>query len=212
MIRSFFFALAVFSAIPAVGLAQRAPADSTDSAKVRLAPVTVTATRTTTPVYQVPLAVTVIGQQQLQDKRGYSLDEAIASVPGVFAQSRYGTSDIRLSIRGFGARGAGDRSNAGTSRGIRVLIDGIPETEPDGRTSFDLVDLAAASGIEVVRSNASALWGNAGGGVVAISTAPEFDQTFGRATQMAGSYGFMRTALQAGTLLGPASLAITFTN
>jgi iron complex outermembrane receptor protein len=212
MIRSFFVALAVFSAIPTLGLAQQAPADSTDSAKVRLAPVTVTATRTTTPVYQVPLAVTVIGQQQLQDKRGYSLDEAIASVPGVFAQSRYGSSDIRLSIRGFGARGAGDRSNAGTSRGIRVLIDGIPETEPDGRTSFDLVDLAAASGIEVVRSNSSALWGNAGGGVVAIRTVPEFDHAFGRATQMAGSYGFMRTALQAGTLLGPASLAITFTN
>jgi iron complex outermembrane receptor protein len=212
MIRSFFVTLAVFSAIPKLGLAQHAPADSTDSAKVRLAPVTVTATRTTTPVYQVPLAVTVLGQQQLQDKRGYSLDEAIASVPGVFAQSRYGSSDIRLSIRGFGARGAGDRSNAGTSRGIRVLIDGIPETEPDGRTSFDLVDLAAASGIEVVRSNSSALWGNAGGGVVAIRTVPEFDQAFGRATQMAGSYGFMRTALQAGTLLGPASLAITFTN
>ena len=212
MIRSFLPGLAVFSAIPTLGLAQRAPADSTDSARVRLAPVTVTATRTTTPVYQVPLAVTVIGQQQLQNKRGYSLDEAIASVPGVFAQSRYGASDIRLSIRGFGARGAGDRSNAGTSRGIRVLIDGIPETEPDGRTSFDLVDLAAASGIEVVRSNASALWGNAGGGVVAIRTVPEFDQPFGKATQMAGSYGFMRTALQGGTLLGPASLAITFTN
>jgi outer membrane receptor protein involved in Fe transport len=70
MIRSFFVTLAVFSAIPKLGLAQHAPADSTDSAKVRLAPVTVTATRTTTPVYQVPLAVTVLGQQQLQDKRG----------------------------------------------------------------------------------------------------------------------------------------------
>ena len=82
MIRSYFVGLAVFAAMPALGLAQRAPADSTDSARVRLAPVTVTATRTTTPVYQVPLAVTVIGQQQLNNKRGYSLDEAIASIAG----------------------------------------------------------------------------------------------------------------------------------
>lgn len=197
---------------PIIAEAQNLEPDSTDSADVHLAPVTVTAMRSMTQIFAVPSAVTVIGKPKLENKRGYSLDEAIASVPGVFAQSRYGTSDIRLTIRGFGARGAGDRSNAGTSRGIRLLIDGIPETEPDGRTSFDLVDLAAASSIEVVRSNASALWGNAAGGVVSISTVPEFDNAFARATQMTGSYGFMRTALESGTMLGPASVAMTFTN
>ncbi len=202
------WAIALVAPLPLV--AQTADSAAKDTA--RLAPVTVKATRTTTSVFAVPSAVTVIGKSQLENKRGYSLDEAVASVPGVFAQSRYGTSDVRLNIRGFGARGAGDRSNVGTTRGIRVLIDGIPETEPDGRTAFDLVDLAAASRIEVVRSNASALWGNAGGGVVAISTIPEFDDPFGSATQMMGSYGFRRTALQAGALLGPASLAVTFTN
>jgi len=187
-------------------------ADSVAKDTTKLAPVTVTATRTTTSVFAVPLAVSLVDKSRYDGKRGYSLDDAVASVPGVLAQSRYGTSDIRLNIRGFGARGAGDRSNAGTSRGIRVLVDGIPETEPDGRTSFDLVDLAAANAIEVVRSNASALWGNAGGGVVSISTVPDFDQVFGSATQMAGSHGFQRTALQAGTPLGPALLAVTFTN
>ena len=197
---------------PAIVSAQSSARDSTDSAKVQLAPVTVTATRTSTQIFAAPLAVTVIDRKQLENKRGYSLDEAVSVVPGVLAQSRYGASDIRLNIRGFGARGAGDRSNAGTSRGIRVLLDGIPETEPDGRTAFDLIDLAAASSIEVVRSNASALWGNAGGGVIAISTVPSITGPFGSVTQMAGSYGFLRTALQTGTLVGPASLAITFTN
>jgi len=172
----------------------------------------VTATRTTTSIFAAPLAVSVVDKSRYDGKRGYSLDDAVAWIPGVLAQSRYGTSDVRLNIRGFGARGAGDRSNAGTSRGIRVLIDGIPETEPDGRTSFDLVDLAAANGIEVVRSNASALWGNAGGGVVSITTVPDFDGAFANATQMAGSHGFQRTALQAGAPLGPALLAVTFTN
>lgn len=211
--KKLFVLAGVFAVLAPLQLAAQAtPADSTAEDTVLLAPVMVKATRTPTSVFAVPAAVTVISKSQLENKRGYSLDEAVASVPGVFAQSRYGTSDVRLNIRGFGARGAGDRSNAGTTRGIRVLIDGIPETEPDGRTAFDLVDLAAASGIEVVRSNASALWGNAGGGVVAISTVPNFDEPFGSATQMAGSYGFRRTALQAGTLLGPASLAVTFTN
>src|SRR5688572_10013211 len=208
-LNSFAVAAMLAGMVPALSESQE---PERDTAGVILAPVTVTATRQATSIFNVPLAVTVIGRKQLENKRGYSLDEAVASVPGVFAQSRYGASDIRLTIRGFGARGAGDRSNAGTSRGIRVLVDGIPETEPDGRTAFDLVDLAAASRIEVIRSNASALWGNAGGGVIDISTVPEFDKPFASFQQMAGSHGFFRTAVTAGSKLGPASLAVTFTN
>ena len=191
---------------------QQAAPDSADSAKVKLPAVTISATRQRESVFAAPLAVSVVDRAALANKRGYSLDEALANVPGVMAQSRSGGSDIRLVIRGFGARGAGDRSNAGTSRGIRVLLDGIPETEPDGRTSFDLVDLAAAQRTEVVRSNASAIWGNAAGGVVDISTVPEVERAYASAQQVAGSFGLRRTALQAGTRLGTATLAATFTN
>src|SRR6266508_3645918 len=146
---------------------------------VPLAPVTVTATRHATNLFAVPLAVTQVKQRDLFGSTGYGLDDALALVPGVVAQSRYGNQDVRIAIRGYGARGAGDRSNAGTSRGIRVLIDGFPETEPDGRTAFDQVDLAATEAVEVVRSNASAVWGNAAGGVVSVSTVPEFDDRLG---------------------------------
>ena len=208
-------ALRILSVVAAMVLRLDADAQeqtTSDSARVQLPAVTVTATRQSTSLFSVPLAVTVIGRQQLENKRGYSLDEAISNVPGVFAQSRYGASDIRLTIRGFGARGAGDRSNAGTSRGVRVLIDGIPETEPDGRTAFDMVDLAAVNSIEVVRSNASALWGNAGGGVIALRTAPDFGGSFSSIQQMAGSYGFLRTAVRGGAELGSSMLAVTFTN
>jgi iron complex outermembrane receptor protein len=156
--------------------------------------------------------VTVIGQNELENRKDYSIDEVLRTVPGVLAQSRYGTSDVRLVIRGFGARGAGERSNAGTSRGVRVLLDGIPETEPDGRTSFDLVDLAAARRVEVVRSNASALYGNAAGGVLDISTVGYIDRPFVGASQMVGSFGLLRTVLDAGTKVGDGSLNATFTN
>lgn len=212
MKRRLLTAIAVAAGGPDCIDAQAVSADSAAKDTARLAPVTISATRTATPLFRVPFAVTLIDKSAFDNKRGFSLDEAVAHVPGVFAQSRYGTSDVRLNIRGFGARGAGDRSNAGTTRGIRLLIDGIPETEPDGRTAFDLVDLAAVSGIEVVRSNASAIWGNAGGGVVAIRTVSAFDEPFGRVSQLGGSYGFRRTALEGGVRLGPGSLAVTFTN
>jgi iron complex outermembrane receptor protein len=196
---------------PCAAVAQEPPTSSADSAR-RIAPVTITATRQNEALITVPLAVTLVGRKELENRKGYSLDDVLRSVPGVFAHSRYGTSDVRLVIRGFGARGAGDRSNAGTSRGIRVLLDGIPETEPDGRTSFDLVDLAAARKVEIVRSNASALYGNAAGGVVDIATVSYADRPFAAASQMAGSFRLLRTVLDAGTKVGDGSISATFTN
>ena len=187
---------------------QRTGADSAQT----LSPVTVTATRRAESVLVTPLAVTIIGKADLENRRGYGLDEALHAVPGVFAASRYGASDVRLTIRGFGARGAGDRSNAGTSRGVRVLIDGIPETEPDGRTSFDLVDLAAAERVEIVRSNSSALYGNAAGGLVGLSTLRSVTGPFLAASQMSGSFGLLRSVVEGGGRVGSGTVNGTFTN
>ena len=153
-------------------------------------------------VFAVPLAVTQLKKADLFGSTGYGLDQALALVPGVVAQSRYGNQDVRITIRGYGARGAGDRSNAGTTRGIRVLLDGFPETEPDGRTSLDGVDLAAAHAVEVVRSNASAVWGNAAGGVVSISTLPDVRDPRVSLDPMAGSFGLRRYTMRASLLLG----------
>lgn len=154
--------------------AQARDTSQSDSVPVLLTPITVTTSRAGGDQFSLPLALSQIPRLEMFGANGYGLDRALSLVPGVIAQSRYGTSDVRITIRGFGARGAGDRSNAGTSRGIRVLLDGFPETEPDGRTSFDDIDLATASQVEVVRSNASAEWGNAAGGVVSVSTTPVF--------------------------------------
>ena len=157
--------------LPAQKQWARDSAAAADSA-VKLHGITVTATRAAASILTTPLAVTKISNTQLQTYNGFGLDEALSRVPGVIARSRFGTSDVQLMIRGFGARGAGDRSNSGTSRGVRVLIDGLPETEPDGRTALDQVDLSTAEAVEVVRSNASSAWGNASGGIVNVLTAP----------------------------------------
>ena len=193
----------------ASSLAAQVP-DTTVRDTVPLAPVTVTATRHATSVFAVPLAVTQIKKRDLFGTSGYGLDDALSLVPGVVVQSRYGNQDVRIAIRGYGARGAGDRSNAGTTRGIRVLLDGFPETEPDGRTSFDGIDLAAAQSIEVIRSNASAVWGNAAGGVVSVSTMPEFDERLGAVEPTVGSFGLQRWALRSGVRVGVGKLAASF--
>lgn len=168
-----------------------------DTMLLKFDQITVTATRYAENLIEIPYAVTILNSEQLQMKRAYGIDEVVSSIPGVLAQSRAGNQDVRLVIRGFGARGAGDRSNYGTSRGIRVMVDGIPETEPDGRTSFDLLDLGSAENIEVIRSNASATWGNASGGVINISTIPLAKKSFFKFKLSSGSFGFLQTQFNA---------------
>jgi iron complex outermembrane receptor protein len=187
--------LAVLSilAVPAV-------AQQPDTAK--LPTVSVTGSRSGIPLFSVPLSVTRVTSADWNGLSGYGLDNALNSVPGVLAQSRNGNSDIRLIIRGYGSRGAGDRSNSGTSRGVRVLTNGVPETEPDGRTAFDNVDLGIAQSIEVVRSNASSLWGNAAGGVVNINTIPDFTSPFHEIQASTGGFGLRRIGYSGGSAYG----------
>jgi iron complex outermembrane receptor protein len=173
---------------------------------------TIQATRGERAWLDVPFAVTRLDERSLFGRAGFGLQDALAQVPGVIAQSRYGGSDVRLVIRGFGARGAGDRSNAGTSRGVRLLLDVVPETEPDGRTAFDNVDLAAIAGIEVIRSNASALWGNAAGGVVSLSTIDPDHPRLSSAEIQLGSFGLRRAIVRGGGALGSGAIAASLVN
>jgi iron complex outermembrane receptor protein len=174
--------------------------------------VAVTATREPAPILRTPLAITKITTPELRATNGYGLEDALTLVPGVVAQSRYGTSDIRLMIRGFGARGAGDRSNSGTTRGVRILLDGFPETEPDGRTAFDHIDLAAAEAVEVVRSNASSIYGNAAGGVVNVLTTPSSNERSFELQPIYGGFGLKRYATRMSAPVGDGVGYATFTN
>src|SRR5207248_6488863 len=74
--------------------------------------------------------------------------------------------DQRISIRGFGAR------SAFAVRGVKVIVDGIPQTLPDGQTQLTNLELGAADRIEILRGSSSALFGNATGGVISIWTDP----------------------------------------
>ncbi len=164
--------------------------------------VVVTAARRASSTFEVPLAISVLERKEMSSLMGIGIDEALRGIPGVLAQSRAGSQDVKLTIRGFGARAAGERSNSGTSRGVRVMLDGLPETEPDGRTSFDLIDLSAAGRVEIIRSNATAIWGNAAGGVLNIMSNTFFQDPYASLQTIAGSYGYRKILVQAGAPVG----------
>lgn len=132
----------------------------------RLETVRVTVTRTPTTAARAPWAVEALDAAQVRRGRAtVGLDEALADVPGVFVANRQNFSvDQRLSIRGAGAR-----ANFGV-RGVRVLLDGVPQTLPDGQSQLTNLDLANVGRVEVLRGAASSLYGNASGGVLAFSS------------------------------------------
>jgi iron complex outermembrane recepter protein len=145
-------------------LALASPARAQESAApATLPPVVVTVTRDVarSPL-ELPFAITRLMPDSLRPgQRNLSADETLMLAPGVSVANRNNpTQDPRIAVRGFGARAAfGVRS-------VRILRDGIPLTLPDGQTPTDYLDLASVGSVEVIRGSASALYGNAAGGVV----------------------------------------------
>ncbi len=170
--------------------------------------VTVIGERPGSDAMSAPMATAVVPAAAWQAARTSGLDEALANVPGVIAQSRAGSTDVRITSRGFGARGAGERSNAGTTRGIRVTLDGFPLTEPDGRTSMDLADPALLDRIRVVRSNSSVLYGPASGGLIELQTTDHFAANYGEARAEFGSFGYAKQVAESGFVSGDASIRV----
>ncbi len=147
---------------PATALAQAQPSE----AALRLDPVVVTATRTEAAAFDVPASIDRIGADRIRDARmQVNISESLGGVPGLFARDRQNyAQDVQISVRGFGAR-----STFGI-RGVRLYVDGIPATLPDGQGQISNVDLGSADRIEVLRGPFSALYGNSSGGVIQVFT------------------------------------------
>ncbi len=168
-------------------LAKSNTAAAQDTTSTALLPLTVTATRMATPLERLPYAVDALDSLWIQ--RGLpqrSLGEALAAMPGVVAWNTDNyAQDLRISIRGFGAR------SAFGVRGIRVFTDGIPDTSPDGQTDLDNLDMGAVAQLEALRGTAAALYGNAAGGVL-LATTDAPTATFAEARATAGNFGMRR--------------------
>jgi iron complex outermembrane recepter protein len=159
-----------------------------------LPPVTVTATRTEAAPFDVPASVDVIDGDRVRGggRPEINLSEAVGLVPGVVARDRQNyAQDLQLSIRGFGAR-----STFGV-RGVRVYVDGIPATMPDGQGQLSHIDLASAGRIELLRGPFSALYGNSSGGVLQVFTQPGEGPPTVTVGAAVGSYGLLRPEIRA---------------
>ena len=115
---------------------------------------------------EAPVPVSVVaGAELTRGSAGAFLEEALRAVPGVQIQNRFNFAvGERVSIRGFGPR-----AQFGV-RGVRILVDGIPATLPDGQATIDHLDLAGLGRVEVLRGPNSTLYGNAAGGVIHFRT------------------------------------------
>jgi iron complex outermembrane receptor protein len=158
-----------------------------------LAPVVVTATKNAQNSFDLPVAIDVVEKKDIQDgQMQMLLSESLIRVPGITAQNRNNQAqDPQISSRGFGSR-----SSFGV-RGIRVYVDGIPLTMPDGQGQPGIVDLSAIKSIEVMRGPFSALYGNSSGGVIQMLSedAPKSLEAGG--TVIFGSYNTKRQVLKA---------------
>ena len=72
--------------------------------------------------------------------------------------------DNRMAIRGFGAR------SAFGIRGLKIILDGVPLTTPDGQSQVDNIPFQLIENVEIMKSLSSTRYGNASGGVVSINT------------------------------------------
>ena len=153
-----------------------------------LAPIEVQSLRLTTEVLTSPAAVDVTEARDIQQGRAKAqLDAALNRTPGVYANNGSNfAQNLRISIRGFGAR------SAFGVRGVKVLVDGIPETLADGQAQTDTIDLGAVERLEVIRGPFSALYGNATGGVVDITTTTPASGPVDRGELTVGSHGYRR--------------------
>lgn len=139
---------------------------ASDGSIVQLEGIVVSAGRSEQRQFDAPASVNAV---QLNSMGAISplvgLPDALREIPGIQIRDRQNyAQDLQMSIRGFGAR-----STFGI-RGVRILIDGIPATMPDGQGQASSINLSAAQRIEVLRGPLAQLYGNAAGGVVQVFT------------------------------------------
>jgi len=129
--------------------------------------VQVNAVRLDIPSFDLPASLSVVAVAPADaGQPGVNLSEALVGVPGILARDRQNyAQDEQISIRGYGARATfGVRS-------IRLYVDGIPATLPDGQGQVSHFNLDSAERVEVLRGPFSVLYGNAAGGVVQVWSA-----------------------------------------
>ncbi|SWL30556.1 TonB-dependent receptor PqqU [Klebsiella pneumoniae] len=185
-------------ALPALLLPLIAAAQAVDEQTM-----VVTAAPTTVSELDTPAAVSVVnGDEMRQAAPRVNLSESLGAVPGLQVQNRQNyAQDLQLSIRGFGSR-----STYGV-RGLRIYVDGIPATMPDGQGQTSNIDIGSVDTIEVLRGPFSALYGNSSGGVINVTSQTGTQPPTVEASSYYGSFGTWHYGMKATGAVGDGSHA-----
>ncbi|MCJ3657986.1 TonB-dependent receptor PqqU [Klebsiella pneumoniae] len=186
------------AALPALLLPLIAAAQAADEQTM-----VVTAAPTTVSELDTPAAVSVVnGDEMRQAAPRVNLSESLGAVPGLQVQNRQNyAQDLQLSIRGFGSR-----STYGV-RGLRIYVDGIPATMPDGQGQTSNIDIGRVDTIEVLRGPFSALYGNSSGGVINVTSQTGTQPPTVEASSYYGSFGTWHYGMKATGAVGDGSHA-----
>ncbi|HBR1922786.1 TonB-dependent receptor PqqU [Klebsiella variicola] len=186
------------AALPALLLPLIAAAQTADEQTM-----VVTAAPTTVSELDTPAAVSVVnGDEMRQAAPRVNLSESLGAVPGLQVQNRQNyAQDLQLSIRGFGSR-----STYGV-RGLRIYVDGIPATMPDGQGQTSNIDIGSVDTIEVLRGPFSVLYGNSSGGVINVTSQTGTQPPTVEASSYYGSFGTWHYGMKATGAVGDGSHA-----
>ena len=150
---------------------------------IQLKEVVITITKIKDSLKNLPFSISSINYLKFQTTANqFHLSEYIEKIPGVFISNDNNfAQDARISIRGFGSR-----ANFGI-RGIKLIVDGVPETTPDGQTQLDNLNLEIIEKIELIRGVSSSFYGNSSAGVIKIKSISDFNNNFSKIGYSLGS-------------------------
>ena len=158
-----------------------------------MAPVIITGSRVETSAFDVPYSVEGVDVGSVTNESlRVNASEVLSGVPGVVVLNRQNyAQDLQISVRGFGARAAFG------VRGVKLIADGIPATNPDGQGQAATFNLDTAERIEVLRGPFATIYGNHAGGVIQLFSRDGKGAPRLRAGLLGGQHGTLKYDLGA---------------
>jgi iron complex outermembrane receptor protein len=162
--------------------------------------IVITATQRSERLSDVPIAVSAVSQEALQNSGANDIRALGQLAPSLLVSSTGSEANASARIRGIGTVG----DNPGLESSVAVFIDGVYRS----RTGAGLNDIGEVDRIEVLRGPQGTLFGrNASAGLInIISKKPDFD--FGGYAE--GTYGNYNDVRLAGALTGPITQQLAF--
>ncbi|AKC88402.1 TonB-dependent receptor [Pseudoxanthomonas suwonensis] len=164
--------MAVVAALTCMAAAPAAHAQEERTEEpVTLATMTVTAQKREEALQDVPISVTALSEQLLQDTGVRDIKDLQVLVPGMTVTSTQSEAITTARIRGIGTVG----DNVGLESSVGIVIDGVYRP----RNSVGFVDLGQLERIEVLKGPQGTVFGkNTSAGVINVVTRrPSFTQS-----------------------------------